>query len=98
MTSTPEHGANERPGHIQREHLEMTEEMEISARFAAQMLGGVLSSGPPPKGSMLEWIVNHPNRTGEELRAEYARRGIAFGDADQHDEPAGEDQQTGGED
>ena len=65
-----------RPGSLRREHPELTEAAEVSARFAAQMLGGELSSGPPPAGSMLAWLIAHPHRTREDVLAEYARRGV----------------------
>ena len=71
-----DHDGEHRPGSIRREHPELTEAAEVSARFAAQMLGGVLSSDPPPPGSVLAWMENEPNRTREALHAELRRRGI----------------------
>ncbi len=61
---------------IHREHPELTEEAEITARFAAQMLGGTLADGPPPPGSVLDWLLRHPEATSDDLIAEWARRGI----------------------
>ncbi|MFN8158855.1 MAG: hypothetical protein U0R68_15665 [Candidatus Nanopelagicales bacterium] len=63
---------------IPRKHPELTEEQEISARFAAQMLGGEIASGPPPADSMLAWMLSHEGFTHDDVVAEYARRGVDF--------------------
>lgn len=61
---------------IRREHPELTEEAEIAARFAAQLMGGTIASGPPPAGSMLAWMLAHPGWDRDDITAEYARRGV----------------------
>lgn len=63
---------------IPREHPDLTEEQEITARFAAQMLGGELARGGPPPDSMLAWILSHEGFTPDDLVAEYARRGVDY--------------------
>lgn len=61
---------------IHREHPGLTEEAEITARFAAQMLGGTISHDPPPAGGIIAWLQDHPDVTTDDLRAEFARRGV----------------------
>lgn len=65
-------------GQISRELPHLTEEQEIAARFAAQLLGGTISHDPPPPGGIIAWMHAHPDSSAEDLRAEFARRGVDF--------------------
>ncbi len=91
---TKEYAVTQDPhARIHREHPELTEEAEITARFAAQMLGGTISHDPPPPDSMLGWVLRHRGATPDEIHAEFARRGLdhaglAYGTVDD-DDPRG---------
>ena len=52
---------------------EVTEEQLITAKFAAVMLGGELSDGPPPPGSPLAHYLAIENPTSQDVRAIWAQ-------------------------
>lgn len=54
---------------------DMSEEQLITAKFAAIMLGGELSDGPPPPGSPLASFLAIENPASEDVRAMWAQGG-----------------------
>lgn len=54
---------------------DMTDAQLITAKFAAIMLGGELSGGPPPSGSPLAHFVAIKNPTSQDVRAMWAEGG-----------------------
>ena len=54
---------------------DMTEEQLITAKFAAIMLGGELSDGPPPPGSPLARYLAIEKPTSQDVRAMWAEGG-----------------------
>lgn len=61
---------------MERRLPHLTEEAEVSARFAAQLLGCEIADGPPPPESMLAWLLERPSATSDDIQAEMQRRGL----------------------